>query len=76
VKQRISFARFIAAEPDVLLLDELLSNLDAKLGESMRFELRQVHNKLNIATVYVPYNQSEAIILPNEICQIYEGRVL
>jgi iron(III) transport system ATP-binding protein len=75
-QQRVSFARAIATEPEVLLLDEPLSNLDAKLRESMRFELRQLHNKLNITTIYVTHDQSEAIILSDEICLMYEGRIL
>ncbi|MDI7259829.1 MAG: ABC transporter ATP-binding protein [Thermodesulfobacteriota bacterium] len=75
-QQRVAFARAIATEPDVLLLDEPLSNLDAKLRESMRFELRQLHDKLNITTIYVTHDQAEAIILSDKICLMYEGRIL
>lgn len=75
-QQRVAFARAIATEPDVLLLDEPLSNLDAKLREAMRFELRQLHDKLNITTIFVTHDQVEAIILSDKICLMYEGRIL
>ncbi len=75
-QQRVSFARAIVTKPEVLLLDEPLSNLDAKLRESMRFELRQLHNKLSITTIYVTHDQTEAIMLSDEICLIDKGRIL
>lgn len=75
-QQRVSFARAIATEPEVLLLDEPLSNLDAKLREAMRFELRQLHNELNITTIYVTHDQTEAIMLSDEICLIHKGKIL
>ena len=75
-QQRVSFARAIATEPEVLLLDEPLSNLDAKLREAMRFELRQLHNKLSITTIYVTHDQTEAIMLSDEICLIDNGKIL
>ncbi len=75
-QQRVSFARAIATEPEVLLLDEPLSNLDAKLREDMRFELRELHNKLHVTTIYVTHDQAEAIILSDEICLMSSGRIL
>ena len=62
-------------EPQLLLLDEPLSNLDAKLREHMRFELKRLQRELGITTVYVTHDQSEALALSHEIAVMNEGRI-
>ena len=62
-QQRVAFARAIVYEPAVLLLDEPLSNLDAKLREQMRFEILELQRKIGITTVYVTHDQEEAMVL-------------
>ena len=63
-------------EPQLLLLDEPLSNLDAKLRERMRFELKRLQRELGLTTVYVTHDQSEALALSHEIAVMNEGRVV
>lgn len=74
-QQRLALARALVTEPDVLLLDEPLSNLDAKLRESMRFELKKIQRELGITTVYVTHDQAEALGLSNVIAVMNGGRV-
>jgi len=62
-------------EPALLLLDEPLSNLDAKLREKMRFELKRLQRELKITTVYVTHDQSEALALSHQIAVMNEGRI-
>jgi iron(III) transport system ATP-binding protein len=73
-QQRIAFARAIVAEPDVLLLDEPLSNLDAALREQMRAELRNLQDRLRITTLYVTHDQEEALSLSDRIAIMRNGR--
>ena len=75
-QQRVALARALAAEPEVLLLDEPLSNLDAKLREQMRFELKTLHESLNITTVYVTHDQEEALALSDQIGLMHEGALV
>jgi iron(III) transport system ATP-binding protein len=74
-QQRLALARALVLEPALLLLDEPLSNLDAKLREKMRFELKRLQRELRITTVYVTHDQSEALALSHQIAVMNEGRV-
>jgi iron(III) transport system ATP-binding protein len=74
-QQRLALARALVMEPALLLLDEPLSNLDAKLREKMRFELKRLQRELKITTVYVTHDQSEALALSHEIAVMHEGRI-
>lgn len=75
-QQRVSLARAIASEPTVLLMDEPLSNLDAKFRERMRLEIKELHNKMGVTTIYVTHDQTEAIAMSDRICVMWEGRIL
>jgi iron(III) transport system ATP-binding protein len=74
-QQRLALARALAMEPQLLLLDEPLSNLDAKLRDLMRFELKRLQRELRITTVYVTHDQSEALALSHSIAVMNEGRI-
>ena len=74
-QQRVALARSIVVEPEVLLLDEPLSNLDASLREEMRFEIRRLHDEFKITTVYVTHDQAEAMVTSDRIVVMNEGRV-
>jgi iron(III) transport system ATP-binding protein len=74
-QQRLALARALVMEPRVLLLDEPLSNLDAKLRERMRFELKRLQRELGITTVYVTHDQSEALALSHAIAVMNQGRI-
>ena len=74
-QQRLALARALVMEPALLLLDEPLSNLDAKLREKMRFELKRLQRELKITTVYVTHDQAEALALSHEIAVMHEGRI-
>lgn len=73
--QRVALARSLAYNPDVLLLDEPLSNLDFKLRERLRFELKEIQLRVGITTVYVTHDQSEAVALADEIILMKEGLI-
>jgi ABC-type Fe3+/spermidine/putrescine transport system ATPase subunit len=75
-QQRVALARALVMEPEVLLLDEPLSNLDAKLRMSIRAELRQLQQSIGITTIYVTHDQGEALALSDEIAVIEQGRVV
>lgn len=72
-QQRLALARALVMEPDLLLLDEPLSNLDAKLRERMRFELKRLQRELGITTIYVTHDQSEALAMSNKIAVMSAG---
>jgi iron(III) transport system ATP-binding protein len=75
-QQRLALARALVMEPELLLLDEPLSNLDAKLRDKMRFELKRIQRDLGITTIYVTHDQGEALALSHEIAVMNEGRVV
>ncbi|WP_374445732.1 ABC transporter ATP-binding protein [Stella sp.] len=75
-QQRIAIARALATEPDVLLFDEPLSNLDAKLREYMRFELRKLLESLKITTLYVTHDQAEAMVVSDRIVVMDKGAII
>ncbi len=75
-QQRLAFARGLVHEPAILLLDEPLSNLDAKLREQMRLELKRLQRSFGITTVYVTHDQSEALALSDEIAVFDSGRII
>ena len=74
-QQRVALARAIVIEPEVLLLDEPLSNLDASLREEMRAEIRRLHEEFHITTVYVTHDQSEAMVTSDRIVVMNAGRI-
>src|SRR6185503_20250328 len=74
-QQRLALARALVMEPPLLLLDEPLSNLDAKLRERMRFELKRLQRDLGITTVYVTHDQSEALALSHSIAVMNRGQI-
>ncbi|SEG83565.1 carbohydrate ABC transporter ATP-binding protein, CUT1 family [Thermomonospora echinospora] len=74
-RQRVAMGRAIVREPQAFLMDEPLSNLDAKLRVSMRASLNQLHERLGVTTVYVTHDQIEAMTLGNRVCVLREGRL-
>src|SRR5262249_50444591 len=74
-QQRVALARSLVVEPDILLLDEPLSNLDAKLRERMRTELKELQRRTGITFVYVTHDQAEALALSDQIAVMNAGRV-
>ncbi len=74
-QQRVSLARALIVEPETLLLDEPLSNLDANLREEMRFEIRRLHDRYRYTTVYVTHDQSEAMTTADLIAVMNLGRI-
>lgn len=74
-RQRIAIARAIVVEPSLLLLDEPLSNLDAKLREELRDELKRLHQEIGVTTIFVTHDQEEALSLSDRIVVMNYGRV-
>jgi iron(III) transport system ATP-binding protein len=74
-QQRVALARALVVEPEILLLDEPLSNLDAHLREEMRFELRRLHQELHVTTLYVTHDQGEAMVTADRIAVMRDGRI-
>ena len=74
-QQRVGLARALVYHPKVLLLDEPLSNLDAKLREEMRFEIRDLIDRLEITAVYVTHDQAEALALSDRVAVMHAGRI-
>ena len=75
-QQRVAVARLIALRPTILLMDEPLSNLDAKLRASMRTELIKLHRKLNTTTIHVTHDQVEAMTMGERICILHQGKLI
>lgn len=74
-QQRVALARAIVTNPSVLLLDEPLSNLDAKLRQQMRRELKEIQKKIGITAIYVTHDQAEALSMSDRIVVLNQGRV-
>jgi iron(III) transport system ATP-binding protein len=75
-QQRVSLARALVYRPKILLLDEPLSNLDAKLRESMRFELRELQDRLGFAGLYVTHDQAEALVISSRVYIMNSGKIV
>jgi len=75
-QQRVALARALVIEPDLLLFDEPLSNLDAKLREEMQFELRQLQRSLGITAIMVTHDQTEALTLSDRVAIMHAGRIV
>lgn len=75
-RQRVALARALAINPDVLLLDEPMSNLDAKLREEMHIELRALQKKLGITTILVTHDQVEAMTMSDRVAVMHSGRIV
>lgn len=74
-QQRVALARALAPEPDVLLLDEPMSALDARLRERLRVQVKAIQSELSITTVYVTHDQSEALAISDRVAVLNAGRV-
>ena len=75
-QQRVALARALVVEPQILLMDEPLSNLDANLREEMRFEIRRLHEEFKITTIYVTHDQAEAMATSDRIAVLDRGRLV
>ncbi len=75
-QQRIAVARALVIEPAILLLDEPLSNLDARLREEMRIELREIQRRVGITTVFVTHDQAEALAMSDRVAVMNRGRIM
>jgi iron(III) transport system ATP-binding protein len=75
-QQRLALARALVVEPSLLLLDEPLSNLDAKLRESLRYELKRLQRELGITSVYVTHDQTEALVLSTKVAVMKHGNII
>ena len=75
-QQRVAFARALVRQPKLLLLDEPLSNLDAKLREQMRFELQELIQRTGVTTLYVTHDQSEALAMSDTVAVMSGGRIV
>jgi ABC-type Fe3+/spermidine/putrescine transport system ATPase subunit len=74
-QQRVGLARAVVIEPQILLMDEPLSNLDAKLRIELRDDIRDLQRSLGITTIYVTHDQDEALVMSDRICVMQAGRV-
>src|ERR1041385_109413 len=75
-QQRVALARALVIEPDVILLDEPLSNLDAKLRVEMRAQIKEIHQKIGRTMIYVTHDQTEALSMADRIAVMYRGRAV
>lgn len=74
-QQRVALARAMVTRPDVILFDEPLSNLDAKLRESVRFEIKQLSHQHNLTSIYVTHDQAEALAMSDKIIVLNKGSI-
>jgi len=74
-RQRVAMGRAIVRHPKVFLFDEPLSNLDAKLRTQMRAEIKRLHNRLGVTSIYVTHDQVEAMTLADRIVVMHDGRI-
>ncbi len=74
-QQRVALARAVVTQPDILLFDEPLSNLDAKLRERLRIEIRELQRRLKITSIYVTHDQAEALVMSDRIAVMNQGRI-
>jgi iron(III) transport system ATP-binding protein len=75
-QQRVAMARAIVTEPKIMLMDEPLSNLDARLREQMRVELKKITKSIGVTTLYVTHDQAEALSLGDKVCVMDQGEIL
>lgn len=75
-QQRVAFARALVSEPKVLLLDEPLSNLDAKLRVQMRLEIKELQRRIGITTIFVTHDQAEALAISDQIAVMHAGKLI
>src|SRR6266542_4770537 len=75
-QQRVAMARAMVTEPKILLMDEPLSNLDARLREQMRVELKKITKAVGVTTLYVTHDQAEALSLGDKVCVMHDGEIL
>jgi len=75
-QQRVALARALVGDPQVLLYDEPLSNLDARLRDSMRVLMRSIHDQLGVTSLYVTHDQVEAMVLSDQVCVMNNGRII
>jgi ABC-type Fe3+/spermidine/putrescine transport system ATPase subunit len=75
MQQRVALARALVTRPDLLLLDEPLSNLDAALRKEMQVELRRIHSELNVSTLLVTHSQEEALVMSDRIAVMRRGKI-
>ena len=75
-QQRVAMARAIVTEPKILLMDEPLSNLDARLREQMRVELKKITKAVGVTTLYVTHDQAEALSLGDRVCVMHDGEII
>lgn len=75
-QQRVALARSLAVRPKVLLLDEPLSALDAKIRKNLRSEIREIQKKFNITTIFVTHDQEEALTLSDRVCLMNQGNIV
>jgi len=75
-QQRVALGRALIADPDVLLLDEPFSNLDARRRDEMRFELKEVQARVGVTTIFITHDQSEAMVLSDRVVVMNAGRII
>jgi iron(III) transport system ATP-binding protein len=75
-QQRVAMARAVVTEPKILLMDEPLSNLDARLRDQMRVELKKITGTIGVTTLYVTHDQAEALSLGDRVCVMHQGEIL